>query len=150
MSLLTVIDGVPLYTTIEEADIYGTQYNLTGHHTHVHNGVTGYMSGTNHVIITAALALGIQNFLTPQQLSLGQFVVTPQAAQAYMQHQQSNAANNTVVVQPQQIPTPTQPVVPIPTPPTQPSQPITTPVTPPTTYTPPPSSGGGGGGGGGY
>ena len=128
MSLLTVIDGVPLYTTIEEADIYGSQYNLTGHHTHVYNGVTGYMSGVDHVTITAALALGIQNFLTPQQLSLGQFVVTPQAAQ------------------PQSLPTPTQPVVPIPTQPTQPTQPTTTTTTTSTPYTPP--SGGGGGGGG--
>ena len=141
MSLLTVIDGVPLYTTIEEADIYGSQYNLTGHHTHVYNGVTGYMSGVDHATITAALALGIQNFLTPQQLSLGQFVVTPQAAQAYMQYQQSNAASNTVIVQPQPLPTPTQPVVPIPT---QPTQPTTTTTTTSTTYTPP--SGGGGGG----
>ena len=144
MSLLTVIDGVPLYTTIEEADIYGSQYNLTGHHIHVHNGVTGYMSGVDHVTITAALALGIQNFLTPQQLSLGQFVVTPQAAQAYMQYQQSNAANNTIVVQPQSLPTPTQPVVPIPTQPTQPTQPTTTTTTTSTPYTP--TSGGGGGG----
>ena len=144
MSLLTVIDGVPLYTTIEEADIYGSQYNLTGYHTHIHNGVTGYMSGVDHVTITAALALGIQNFLTPQQLSLGQFVVTPQAAQAYMQYQQSNAANNTIVVQPQSLPTPTQPVVPIPTQPTQPTQPTTTTTTTSTPYTPP--SGGGGGG----
>jgi hypothetical protein len=102
------------------------------------------MSGVDHVTITAALALGIQNFLTPQQLSLGQFVVTPQAAQAYMQYQQSNAANNTIVLQPQPLPIPTQPVVPIPTQPTQPTQPTTTTTTTSTPYTPP--SGGGGGG----
>ena len=79
MSLLTIIDQVPLYTTIEEALIWGTQYNITGYHTHVYNGVTGYMPGQNHEQITNALAGGIINFLTPQQLAQGQFVVTPEA-----------------------------------------------------------------------
>lgn len=87
MSLLTIIDQVPLYTTIEEALIWGTQYNITGYHTHVYNGVTGYMPGQNHEQITNALAGGIINFLTPQQLAQGQFVVTPAAAQAYMNQQ---------------------------------------------------------------
>ena len=87
MSLLTLIDQVPLYSTIEEALIWGTQYNITGYHTHVYNGVTGYMPGQNHEEITSALAGGIINFLTPQQLAQGQFVVTPEAAQQYLNQQ---------------------------------------------------------------
>jgi hypothetical protein len=87
MSLLTLIDQVPLYSTIEEALIWGTQYNITGYHTHVYNGVTGYMPGANHEEITSALAGGIINFLTPQQLAQGQFVVTPEAAQQYLNQQ---------------------------------------------------------------
>ena len=87
MSLLTIIDQVPLYTTIEEALVWGTQYNITGYHTHVYNGVTGYMPGQTHEQIISALAGGIINFLTPQQLAQGQFVVTPAAAQAYMNQQ---------------------------------------------------------------
>jgi hypothetical protein len=87
MSLLTLIDQVPLYSTIEEALIWGTQYNITGYHTHVYNGVTGYMPGENHEEITSALAGGIINFLTPQQLAQGQFVVTSEAAQQYLNQQ---------------------------------------------------------------
>ena len=45
------------------------------------------MPGQNHEQITSALAGGIINFLTPQQLAQGQFVVTPAAAQAYMNQQ---------------------------------------------------------------
>ena len=110
MSLLTIIDQVPLYTTIEEALIWGTQYNITGYHTHVHNGVTGYMPGQNHEQITSALAGGIINFLTPQQLAQGQFVVTPAAAQAYMNQQSVALPSYTPpqpVVVPQQQETPT-------------------------------------------
>tara|TARA_R110001599_G_scaffold213054_1_gene410791 strand:+ start:1826 stop:2227 length:402 start_codon:yes stop_codon:yes gene_type:complete len=103
MSLLTIIDQVPLYTTIEEALIWGTQYNITGYHTHVHNGVTGYMPGQNHEQITSALAGGIINFLTPQQLAQGQFVVTPAAAQAYM-NQQSVALPSYTPPQPVVVP----------------------------------------------
>jgi len=114
MSLLTTIDQVPLYTTIEEALIWGTQYNITGYHTHVYNGVTGYMPGENHEQITSSLAGGIINFLTPQQLAQGQFVVTPAAAQAYMNQQNVALPSYTpppvvappVVVPQQQQPTP--------------------------------------------
>ena len=123
MSLLTIIDQVPLYTTIEEALIWGTQYNITGYHTHVYNGVTGYMPGQNHEQITSALAGGIINFLTPQQLAQGQFVVTPSAAQAYM-NQQSVALPSY---------TPTQPVI-IPQQQETPA-PITTNISTPTTST---------------
>jgi len=110
MSLLTIIDRVPLYTTIEEALLWGTQYNITGYHTHVYNGVTGYMAGQNHEQITSALAGGIINFLTPQQLASGQFVVTPEAAQAYIDQQNVSmpSATQQPVVQPivQQTATP--------------------------------------------
>jgi len=108
MSLLTIIDQVPLYTTIEEALIWGTQYNITGYHTHVHNGVTGYMPGENHEQITSALAGGIINFLTPQQLAQGQFVVTPEAAQAYVSQQEAQTLNAT---QPPVVQPAAQPVV---------------------------------------
>jgi hypothetical protein len=108
MSLLTIIDQVPLYTTIEEALIWGTQYNITGYHTHVHNGVTGYMPGENHEQITSALAGGIINFLTPQQLAQGQFVVTPETAQAYVSQQEAQTLNAT---QPPVVQPAAQPVV---------------------------------------
>ena len=124
MSLLTLIDQVPLYSTIEEALIWGTQYNITGYHTHVYNGVTGYMPGQNHEQITSALAGGIINFLTPQQLAQGQFVVTPAAAQAYMNQQ--NVSMPTVMQQPVVQPAVQQSVV----------QPTTQQPTTPNTSTP--------------
>ena len=124
MSLLTIIDQVPLYSTIEEALIWGTQYNITGYHTHVYNGVTGYMPGQNHEQITSSLAGGIINFLTPQQLAQGQFVVTPAAAQAYMNQQ--NVSMPTVMQQPVVQPVVQQPVV----------QPTTQQTTTPNTSTP--------------
>ena len=112
MSLLTLIDQVPLYSTIEEALIWGTQYNITGYHTHVYNGVTGYMPGQNHEEITSALAGGIINFLTPQQLAQGQFVVTPEAAQQYL-----NQQNVVLPSMPVQLPVvmPQEQVIPQPT-----------------------------------
>ena len=124
MSLLTLIDQVPLYSTIEEALIWGTQYNITGYHTHVYNGVTGYMPGQNHEQITSSLAGGIINFLTPQQLAQGQFVVTPAAAQAYMNQQ--NVSMPTVMQQPVVQPAVQQSVV----------QPTTQQPTTPNTSTP--------------
>ena len=48
MAILTTIDGVPLYSTLQEAIEYATQNNLSGYHTHVHNGVIGYMGGATH------------------------------------------------------------------------------------------------------
>jgi hypothetical protein len=135
MSLLTLIDQVPLYSTIEEALIWGTQYNITGYHTHVYNGVTGYMPGENHEEITSALAGGIINFLTPQQLAQGQFVVTSEAAQQYLNQQNigmpsTPPANNNITI-PQEGQVTPQPTT------------ITTPAPTISTTT----SGGGGGGG---
>jgi len=55
MSLLTNIDGVPLYSTIQEATAWGASYGLTGYHTHIYQGQTGYMGGNNHAQSTDAL-----------------------------------------------------------------------------------------------
>tara|TARA_R100000734_G_C3240514_1_gene45325 strand:- start:56 stop:493 length:438 start_codon:yes stop_codon:yes gene_type:complete len=106
MSLLTLINNIPLYSTIEEANIWGSQYNMTGYHTHIHNSITGYMPGETHEEIITQVSQGIQNFLTPQQLATGQFVVTIEAVQAYYQNQAENAA---IAPQPQQQIQPTIP-----------------------------------------
>ena len=106
MSLLTLINNIPLYSTIEEALIWGTQYNIEGYHTHTYNSILGYMPGETHEEIISQVNQGIQNFLTPQQLATGQFVVTVEAVQAYYQNQAENAAT---APQPQQQ---VQPVIP--------------------------------------
>ena len=48
MSLLTNINGVPLFSTIQEALNWGASYGLSGYHTHQYQGQTGYMGGTTH------------------------------------------------------------------------------------------------------
>ena len=68
MSLIGNIDNIPLFTTIAEAELWGSQYGITGHHTHVLLGQLGYMAGTTHADITAADLTTVINPITPQQL----------------------------------------------------------------------------------
>tara|TARA_R110000782_G_scaffold241097_1_gene327562 strand:- start:522 stop:758 length:237 start_codon:yes stop_codon:yes gene_type:complete len=49
MSVLTNINGIPLFSTLQEALNWGSSNSLVGYHTHVYNGQTGYMGGANHV-----------------------------------------------------------------------------------------------------
>ena len=48
MSILTTIDGIPLFSTPIEALDYGSSKGLVGYHTHIYNGITGYMAGDTH------------------------------------------------------------------------------------------------------
>ena len=68
MSFIRNIDGIPLYTTIEEAELWASQYNLTGYHTHNVLGQIGYMGGIDHATITAAMNQEPINTVTPQQV----------------------------------------------------------------------------------
>jgi len=68
MSLITSIDGVPLYTTVAEAMLWGSQYDLTGYHQHVVLGQTGYMGGGSHAQIVQAMVGGTTNSITPTQI----------------------------------------------------------------------------------
>ena len=68
MSLITRIDGVPLYTTVQEALVWARQYNLSGYHTHNVLGQVGYMGGTNHKDIVAAMRGGVVNPIQPSDL----------------------------------------------------------------------------------
>ena len=68
MSLITHIDGVPLYTTVAEALLWARQYGLTGYHTHNVLGQVGYMGGTNHANIVTAMRGGVVNPIQPAEL----------------------------------------------------------------------------------
>ena len=68
MSLIGLIDKIPLYSTLQEAEIWAKQYNLTGYHTHSVLGQVGYMGGTNHAAITAAMRRGVVNPIQPTEL----------------------------------------------------------------------------------
>ena len=48
MSVLTNINGIPLFSTLEEALAWASANSLVGYHTHVYSGQTGYMGGVNH------------------------------------------------------------------------------------------------------
>jgi hypothetical protein len=48
MAILKYIAGIPLFSTLQEALDYGNVNGLEGHHTHMHNDVTGYMAGYTH------------------------------------------------------------------------------------------------------
>jgi len=83
MTLITLIDNIPLYSSVEEAETWGSQYGLQGYHTHNYVAVTGYMGGESHAEIMQAMQGGIVNFLTPDQLAQGNFIVTPAEVNAY-------------------------------------------------------------------
>ncbi len=47
-SILTHIDGMPLFRTIQQALDHGQSIGLQGYHTHVFRGIVGYMAGFDH------------------------------------------------------------------------------------------------------
>jgi len=59
MSVITNINGVPLFSTKHEALSWTIDKELTGYHTHQHSGQTGYMGGSSHS--DAVLAIGLNN-----------------------------------------------------------------------------------------
>ena len=48
MAILTTIGGAPLFSTPQEALDYGNENGLAGYHTHIYEGVLGYMAGATH------------------------------------------------------------------------------------------------------
>ena len=52
MSLITIMNGVPLYTTKQEALRWALSNNVRGYHTHKYRGKKGYMGGATHSIVT--------------------------------------------------------------------------------------------------
>jgi len=53
--ILTTIDGIPLYSTPQEAISWGAQNNVQGYHTHAYQGQTGYMGGATHASAVSSL-----------------------------------------------------------------------------------------------
>ena len=64
MSLLTTIDGIPLFSTITEAQNWASSYGMSGYHTHNYQGQTGYMGGVSHTQIVRAI-ISVNNNTTP-------------------------------------------------------------------------------------
>ena len=64
MSLMTTIDGIPLFSTVAEAQSWASSYGISGYHTHSYQGQTGYMGGASHGQIVRAV-ISINNNTTP-------------------------------------------------------------------------------------
>ena len=48
MSILTLMFGIPLYSTQEEALAWASANSIGGYHTHNFQGQIGYMGGADH------------------------------------------------------------------------------------------------------
>ena len=48
MSIITTINGIPLFSTRREALAWARSNSLTGYHTHTYPGKTGFMGGAPH------------------------------------------------------------------------------------------------------
>ena len=48
MALLTRINGIPLYSTVNEALAYADAEGIQGYHTHRYKNIVGYMGGVTH------------------------------------------------------------------------------------------------------
>ena len=53
MALMTTIDGIPLYTTEQEAIDWAISNGLSGIHQHIYKEQVGYMGGDTHEIAVA-------------------------------------------------------------------------------------------------
>ena len=82
MSLIGNIDNIPVFTTIAEAELWGSQYGITGYHEHTLLGQTGYMAGTTHADITAANLNIVSNPVTPEQVRQASGSPEPTESQA--------------------------------------------------------------------
>jgi len=82
MAILTVIDGIPLYSTVEEALNYANANNLVGYHTHVHNGKVGYMGGATHGN-AATSASGFDNNTISDDDDIGVSNIPPSSSGGY-------------------------------------------------------------------
>tara|TARA_R100000329_G_scaffold79285_1_gene67906 strand:- start:6 stop:410 length:405 start_codon:yes stop_codon:yes gene_type:complete len=69
MALLTLIDNIPLYSTLEEALAWGSAIGITGFHNHVFQGQIGYMPGESHDDLSINLNLLNVSFEDEENLS---------------------------------------------------------------------------------
>ena len=64
MSILTTINGQPLFETVEEALSWAAQNNLTGYHIHDFQGLIGYMGGLSHEVTIASTSQEVNTLNT--------------------------------------------------------------------------------------
>ena len=64
MSVIRFIAGIPLFTTVQDALNWASANGLTGFHTHVSQGQTGYMGGANHQQATGSPSINTTPTIT--------------------------------------------------------------------------------------
>jgi len=119
VSFIGKIDGVPLYSTIIEAVVFGSQFGLQGYHEHTLKGVRGYMGGVDHRDIRVAMQNGVTNFLPKNALKGGNYITDASIRDQYIANQNINKPNLTpaqVLKQSQQSATPKNMVAAMPPP----------------------------------
>ena len=122
MSFVGKIDGVPVYSTIMEAVVFGSQFGLQGYHEHILKGVKGYMGGVDHKDIKVAMQNGVTNFLSKNALKSGNYITDANIRDQYIANQNINKPVLTpaqVLRQNQQLATPKNIVAAMPPPPQQ-------------------------------
>ena len=81
MAILTTINGIPLFSTVQEALAWAQQNGLSGYHTHGWQGKTGYMGGYTHAQATpTSIARRAVNVNTNQTQTRTTQPVTPRNA----------------------------------------------------------------------
>jgi hypothetical protein len=74
MSIITKIDGVPLFHTFGRALAWGEKFGLTDYHTHEYKGTIGYMAGSSHENAIKAISA---EAVSTSDIILGSAVYTP-------------------------------------------------------------------------
>jgi hypothetical protein len=59
MSIITIIDNIPLFNDSYSALTWGELFGLRSFHTHVFQGQIGYMAGSDHASAKRAVKSGI-------------------------------------------------------------------------------------------
>ena len=73
MSLITTVDGIPLYTTIQEAVSWAMSNNLRGYHEHIYKEQKGYMGAESHEIAVEGPVMGLE----PVTIPISDITTTP-------------------------------------------------------------------------
>ena len=83
MALLTRINGIPLYSTVNEALAYAEAEGLQGYHTHRYKNIVGYMGGVTHEKSKQSSG----NLIAAQPIQQVQPLQAPQPVQQPVQQQ---------------------------------------------------------------
>jgi|11_taG_2_1085331.scaffolds.fasta_scaffold03252_9 hypothetical protein len=70
MAVIGNIDGIPLFTTVQEALVWGQANGLSGYHVHTLQGVTGYMGGANHSQARNPTSIPPPTFASPSPIAI--------------------------------------------------------------------------------